>query len=211
MPEFKPYLHHPCETKKVLAQNSFSGPVTGSVPGPAISNYFRCPLGVLCSQSFPLYPKRGAETPPLHCMCCQFKFWLCERGYEGSSFSPKDSVGSRMQQRMCQGLSDISKLEKLGTWLISHSECLVQVVPCRNPAMTLVPGSLLQPGLPLKTSFNAWQPICKKSHPGTRGNIQESGRSFRPLGLRYSSSQPKHQLKRLRRSAFTPSLTHAAL
>lgn len=140
--------------------------MTGSVPVPATSYYLRCPLGVPRSQSFPLYPRREAETPPLP--CCQIKFWLCERGYEGSSFSPQDSVGSRMQQRLCQEPSDTSKPEKLGTCLISPSECLVWVAPCRNPAMTLVPGSPLQP---------LWQPPSKHSSPG--GHTQAPGETSR--------------------------------
>lgn len=117
--------------------------------------------------SFPLYARREAETFLLH--CCLFKFWLCERGYEGSNFTPQDSVGSRTQQRMCQEPSDPSKLEKLGTWLISHSKCLVWVAPCRNPAMILVPGSPLQP---LKTS-------SKHSSSSARGHTQTLGETSR--------------------------------
>lgn len=166
--------------------------MAGSVPAPTTSKYLMCPLGVPCSQSFPLCPRRGAATapPPLQVL---FKFWLCEKGYEGSSFSPKDSVGSRMQQRMCQEPSDTSKPEKFGAWLISHSECLAWVVPCRNPAMTLVPGSPLQPGLPLTASFKAQQPICKRSHraPGKTSRNQEGVSAL----LRHPHSQPTHQCK----------------
>lgn len=119
VPEFKPYLHHPCETNKVFSQNNFSGLARGFVPGPATSSYFRYPLGVPCSLSFPLYLRRGAETPTLRCMRCQLQFWLCERGCEGSHFSPGDSAGSRMQKRMCLHPlpSDTSKLKKLGKCL----------------------------------------------------------------------------------------------
>lgn len=61
--------------------------------------------------------------------------------------------------------------------LISHSECLVWVVPCRNPAMTLVPGSPLQP---LTTSFVAHLQEVTARHKGKHPAIREE---FQPSWL----------------------------
>lgn len=92
MPEFKPYLHCPCETKKVLAQNNSSSPVTGSVPGPDTSKYLKCPLGAPCPQSFPLYPRRGVEIPPLPC-CQSVQILLVWRGVWWQQFQPRGLSG----------------------------------------------------------------------------------------------------------------------
>lgn len=190
MPEFKPCLHRPCfggfGTEQLFwcYDRAYAWPSYLQLPQVSLGS-------TTLSELPPLPQERGRNSPPpLHVGSIQIlNIWegvwrqqFQPKGLSGLQGAAEDVPGAlwHQQTRDTWGMAYFSfRMPGLG--------CLLQK-SCHDPCSRFS----LQPGLALPNSFKAQQPICRRSHPGTRGKIQESGMSFNPLGLRHSSSQPKH-------------------
>lgn len=173
--------------------HNFSGPATGFVPGPATYlQVFQVTLGGTMLSELPSLPQERGRNSHLPQHVLSVQVLVVWEGVWRQPFWPK---GLTELQDTAEDVPGALWHQQTGeTWHMAYFSlrmpglgCSLQK-SCHDPCSRF---STWQPGLPITASFKAPQPSCERSQPGTRGNIQESERSFSPLGLRHSSSQPK--------------------
>lgn len=147
------------------------------------------PLGGTTLSELPTLPQeRGRNSPPPLLSDQILVVW---EGVWRQQFQPTGLSGIQDAAEAVPGA--LWHQQTRETWYMSYFSFRMPGLGCSLQKSCHDPCSRFSTAATLTTSFKAQQP--RRSHPGTGGNIQESERSFSPLGLRHSNSQPKHQCK----------------